>query len=624
MDDHPAARAERAADAPTAVTAPDADPSDGATGPTVPVGAVGRVAGILDGTLDVAVGSVAAWTLIHAAMLAGLPLQVGFVLWAVVTAAAVALRVSRPWVRRPVPAGRAGTLLAMLLAAGAAGLASVMSRGEGDDAWYVVRSTWVADRGVVRDQDLLFSDGSWPATLGPVPNLSSIETLLGAVARYTGLPAGDVVYRYFVPLAAFAAVWALWGAYLAWGARRPALSLMLASTFLVLGGYDAGTFGNMHLGRIWQGKAVLVAVLVPYVYGVLVTAIRGRGGPGPSLRGTALFLGVVGVAAVGLSSTAVFVVPLIAISALPVLLWRREWTRCATVLALGVGPLAAGLVTVLSPVGARNETGGSRGAPWVSALADGRVAIVAVLAALVVILGVVAPAWWGTVSPSLQGALVGVLGVGLLVSVEPFYLIVTAVTGGDAIAHRLAWVLPLPALVGLIASLPVRRLGVPLVPVAAVTIGLLLVSGTPLWSPDNGVHLARPGSWKVRAPEDLVAARWVVDQEPEGRYLAANWVTFLVGTISSEPRPVGTRLNYLATIEDLPDSQYEARLVLQSVANGADARTPENRDPAIEALDALDVSVACVAWNDAFTDDVFGTAGFEVGFALGPWTCWSR
>src|SRR5665647_1631641 len=118
--------------------------------------------------------------------------------------------------------------------------------------------------------------------------------------------------------------------------------------------------------------------------------------------------------AVGLSSTAVFVVPLIAISALPVLLWRREWTRCATVLALGVGPLAAGLVTVLSPVGARNETGGSRGAPWVSALADGRVAIVAVLAALVVILGVVAPAWWGTVSPSLQGALVGVLGVGLL------------------------------------------------------------------------------------------------------------------------------------------------------------------------------------------------------------------
>ena len=89
-------------------------------------------------------------------------------------------------------------------------------------------------------------------------------------------------------------------------------------------------------------------------------------------------------------------------------------------------------------------------------------------------------------------------------------------------------------------------------------------------------------------------------------------------------RPVGTRLNYLATIEDRPDSQYEARLVLQSVADGADARTPENRDPAIEALDALDVSVACVAWNDAFTDDVFGTAGFEVGFALGPWTCWSR
>jgi hypothetical protein len=144
-----------------------------------------------------------------------------------------------------------------------------------------------------------------------------------------------------------------------------------------------------------------------------------------------------------------------------------------------------------------------------------------------------------------------------------------------------------------------------------------------VWSEANGVHFYGLSTWKIRSPDDLNTARWVVSQHPE-HYLAANWVTFLVGTISSVPRPVGTRLDYLSTLKSVAGSQYDERLLLQDIADGAGARVPANAISASTALRDLQVDVACVAWNDAFTNHLFSSSGYTVGFTQGPWTCWKH
>lgn len=589
-----------------------------------------RTGRLVDGCLDVAVAALALWTVLYWTALGGVPLMPVLVVWAVGLAGLVwvRVRVRSPWLRGVPDATAVQTSVVLVVAAGAALLSSVVSRPDGDDASFVARSTWIADRGSLPTGDFVFGEPGWPATFGSSPNVSSVEALHGALARATGLPTGDVVYRYAVPLATFAAVWALWVLLRAWGARRPVASLLLALAFLLLGGYAHATFGNMFLARIWQGKAVLLAVLVPYLYAVVATLWRRTAGetarPGDLARTAAVLVGV-GLAGVGVSSTAVFLVPLVAGATGLGLLVARRWREAVVVvLAACAGPLVAGVMTVLSPVGARNEGGRATDWLWVRVLGDEPVVGALVAGAvLLVAAGVAWPRWFGAVDRPAQVGLALALTAGFLCTVPPLYSVLTALTGGDAIAHRLAWVLPVPAVVGLVASLPARRWGVPVLPAVALALVAVLAAGQPLWAASNGASVGRPGTWKVRDQADLAAARWIVEQDPRGRYLAANWVAMMTGVLTSELRPVGTRMDYVRSLEAVPGARAGERELLQAVADGdTTLRVPGNAGHVERALDELDVEVACVAWSDDFTTGVF--ADWQPGFAYGPWTCWSR
>src|SRR5665647_1334538 len=284
-----------------------------------------RIDHVLDGVLDVAVASLAWWSVLYGALLLGVPLPLVTGGWLLGTAALTWARLRHRWYPIPDTGTAAGAVVAGLTASALAALSSVVSRPEWDDAAFVIRSTWVADHGAPATRDMIFTDGVWPTTFGEDPHLSSIETLLGAVARYPGASVGDVVYRYFVPLATFAAVWAVWLMLRALGARRPASSLVVTMVFIVMGGYAHATWGNFHLARIWQGKVVLVAVLVPYLYAVVIALLRRRG-PGVALSypGVLVLLGI-GAAAAGASSTAVFLIPLVAAAGSASALLDRRW-----------------------------------------------------------------------------------------------------------------------------------------------------------------------------------------------------------------------------------------------------------------------------------------------------------
>jgi len=568
---------------------------------------------LLDATLDVAVASFAVWTVVHALALAGLPLGVGLGVWVAGTPVLVWWRSRGRWLAATPDPAPGPALVGLAACVGAAVLSAVVVRADLDDAFYMVRATWTADHGAVPTGDFLFTEGLWPAVYYPGPDFSSLDALHGALAWASGAAAGSVAYRWFVPVAAFGAVWALWRLLRTWQARRPAAGLLLAGVMLLWGGYAHASFGNMSVARIWQGKVVFVALLVPYLWTALVSvwAPDRR-----QVRSALVVVAVASTAGVGLTQTAVFVVPLVAVAGAGVLLVRREVVAAVVlVVAASVVPVASGLAVVFSA----GEPGGFERnllTPWTVVVANLAVGAVVVGAGLAVGAG----ARWPAVAVLARGqrALAVAVLVAAVFTVPPLFTAVEKVIGGDSISWRVAWVLPVPALVGLLASLPVPRLGwLPAFGVAVV----LVVAGLPLWSPANGAYIA-PGAWKVRDPVDLEVAQWVVDQRP-GTFLAANYLVATVGILSSAPRPVASRPEWTAQLGGLDDARADQRALLQQFADSPD-RSAEVLDEARAALDDLDVTVACVAWADDLSRELFETSGFVPGLSAGPWTCWTR
>ena len=589
---------------------------------------------VLDALLDIGVAGLAWWALLYAAMCRGLPLDRATALWFGGIAVLAALRSRGRWypetVRAPSPWQTAG---ALALTAATSLLASVVVRGEWDDASYVVRTTWVAEHGAPAFRDMIFSNGIWPATPSQEWYVASIETLLGALAHVTGAVPGDVVYEYTVVIATGAAVWASWLLLRAWGARRPLLSLFLTLLFLVMGGFATKSFGNFYLARIWQGKVMFVAVLMPYLYAVLaaLSSLRWTGGPRVRAAGAGTLLGV-GSAAIALSTTAVFVLPLAAAAGLLPLLARRG-RRVDAILfltATSVGPLIGGVATLLAPHGGGRVFAASSQWLWSDVLGGnlppregGLVAVAVVLSAALVAMGLALPRWFATTERTAQYIALSSVVVGLLVSFPPLYPILTSVMGGDEVAYRLAWIVPVPILVGLVASLPALRRGMPAVATSALVVTCLVAGGVPLWSSTNSAHLAPPGAWKVRSPDDLAAAQWIVSMNPTGPYLAPNWVTFATGALTSRLHAVGTRSDYMLALEGVAEAHLKDRLLLQRIVDKG-IRNPTATPDALRALKELKVTVMCVLWNDAMTADLAARAGYVKGFSRGPWTCFRK
>lgn len=547
-----------------------------------------RAARLLDGALECAVVSFAWWTVLyHLALIAPVPASVVWWLWVAGTGVVVGARLRCP--RGPEPTGGSGPNgVAMVVAAAMATLASVLVRPDLDDASYVVRSTWVAERGALRVGDVIFSDGRWAGLPEQTPYLPSFEGLLGMTARTLGVPAADVVYTWYVPVATFAAVWALWSLLRAWRVRAAAGALVLACLFLLYGGADHASWGNLHLGRIWQGKVTLLALVVPLVYAWVARYWDSRPGVG---RATSLVLvGAAGVAAAGLSPAGIFVVPGAVAVAAAAGAFTGRVRRALVLLVVGsLYPLVGGVVMKIAGHTVDAIPGTTAISPWQRTLGTGvpmLVVVVAAVAALVSLLPGAARtrSRIGTLTPALA------VLVGGLIALPPVTRALVSVMGTDAIVWRIVWVVPVPALVGMLAAPPLTRWRTltPVVGLGAAT--ALLLGGTPLWSAANRATITGPGSWKM-AERDLSTARWIVaDRSVGGRYLAREEVVAAVGAMTADLSPVGSRPGYIESYGHQPDAHASARLLLQSWVDGTDR--PDGA--AVQAaLTLLDVRLVC-------------------------------
>ncbi len=559
--------------------------------------------------LDTAVVGFALWTLLyHAALLIG-----GWAASTTAMAAALAgvllmlvgwhgYRLRRRGAPGEGPVEPTTPVVVIAASIGAAALSLIANRPDADDVFYVNRSSAVEALGVLPLRDTMYGDQVFAMIPGQYPPVASFEALLGTIAAVFGVPAASITYYVVPPLGSILAILALWRLLAGWDVRRPQVAFVVALTYLAFGGAFHASFGNTWIERMWQGKILFISILVPTLLVYLVRCIRwGR-------RSDAALATAAAIAGVGLTSTAIYLLPIFfAVGAIATLLLGAA--RRALPMLVPIGYLVViGLVwLLLSGVGetAPAEPGADPSASLAPTTADivtkvlgtGPYLIVGLLAAL---LG------WVAIRERHARVLVLLLVATAALVVSPLGLAAMDVVNlPSSIRWRMLWLVPVPALLGAFAAGAGSRLGRAGATAlgTATAVGVALV-GTPLWSPANGVTLGWP-SWKwadeVQREQEAIAAV----AEPGDIIGVAEATGGMIAAVSGDMWSVNPRSKYTPGMADQAGFCAEERFAVARYAAGRD----ELRLEVQAALDALGVTV--IAVPDSADIDPLVSMGFR-------------
>lgn len=515
----------------------------------------------------------------------GAPFVLVWVLWLVAAGAGIvagarasSARSGRVWLERWVVAA---------WAVGLAGLSLGLNGPDADDAYYVHLSAWIGVHGTFPVRDVLFGDQRFAAIY--FPPVSAYEALAGTVAHLTPLAAPAVVYYVVPPVSAVLSVLALWRLLRAWEVRPAAVGLSVALTFLIVDAAAPRLFGGFFVGRIWQGKVLFVSVGIPLLLAVLQE------------RRSLVLVAAAGITGVGLTTTAMFMVPVIAAG------WLIAGGRRALPAAVAVSgyPVVAGVVTL--GLHGRTPDHYTNADVVPSALAHyvlgtGGLALLGVTAALAGPL-VLPRRPAGAFAASLA------LVVGLLLA-PGVPALVLHVTGLGRVLWRLLWALPVAALLGALAVQ--RRLVVPIVVV-------LVLAAHPIWRLAGGPRRAHAIAYK-QPPGQLRAARLILRHTVTGDVvLAPETLAQTIAAISGRVYTVDTRDFYTNALP--PDQAAPRRLLAGFAAHGL-FRT--GAGSVLAALRAVRVDLACVPAGDAGAQRLLRADRYVLAVHTGGVACLRR
>jgi hypothetical protein len=516
-----------------------------------------------------------------------------WVLWLIAAIAALAFTLTRPAAPAPAPAGDApaaatldGAVAALAWGVGLAVLSLFIVRPDTDDAQYVHLSGWIAANGRFPLRDIMFSDQHLPSLF--FPPLSSYEALIGTFARGIPVSVPDLVYLGVVPVASFAAVLALWRLLRTWRVPLIGLALTVAVVFLL---YDARGHwmpGSYFIGRNWQGKVLYVTILIPVALSLLAD-YSAR----PSRRGL-LLLGAAGIAGVGLTTTAIFTLPVLAVACLIPALRAHPRTALTGMLATSAYPLAMGALTLA--LGGRNpdEYTDSQTTPlYLMHHAYGKEQFAA-LALFAILAGAIA-------IPRRRAAqMVAVTSLALAVMYTngvPDTLF--DFTGLGRVLWRMTWLMPVAALLGTLvvrlvpSRLPLLARGA--IPAAACV--LMLLVGVPIWAPAARGSLASHPAWKLWSHDARAAKAILAQAPPAPRVVAPHTPSQALLAVSGTVTIVNPLDRYTKALKQFhPHGKVKQRVVLEHfVKQGLGVITQKHPERYIRhALRLLRVDVACL------------------------------
>lgn len=485
-----------------------------------------------------------------------------------------------------------GDVLALVSSLALGALAAFLHLADTDDPYYLNRSVWVAERGNAALLDTMFTPEILNSPYGGGIPIASIEALLGVVAHMSGLRAGAVTYLVAGPVAAFLAGWALWRLVRAWAPRRRPLVLVGALVFLLLSGDSM--LGNFWVPRMWQGKVMAVAVLMPLLW-VYLTRIHESTGRQRRWAGVMLLAG--GVAFFGLTPTAVVWGPLMTGAALLSALLLRARALAVGAVLLSVGPVVSGLAVIAFSTGVGGKD------PVALPAFDSFVRILGEQGPMVALsflaLGLATLLARRGVAAALAGS--SAL-VSTLVFAPGLLDLVNAVTGSGPVLWRMLYCAPIPVLAALLLAVKVpdprpsapaawAARALPWV-AAAVVLAAFVGGGRPIWAytgHGGPVSVSSTPEWKLDRPA-LADVRILDEQGLEGTVLLPpRWMKVLT-MYTTDAFPVVPREWFVGNMEE-PREVRRARMLLYHLAAGKPPLPPAGKVRA--AVRLLDLSLAC-------------------------------
>lgn len=555
-----------------------------------------------------------------AAALSGVPWVVVWLLAAAAVVAAVfahRLHASRVEQDAPLP-GWAGDVVASGAALAFAVMSLFVNNQNADDVFYVNRATATAELGRIPVHDVIFtSEEVAPAALP----LDSYSALQGAIGRFVDLHAADVAYYLVPPVMTFLATWALWRLLRAWASRRVILCFALGCVFWLWSAQFGLSPGSFFLARMWHGKVAFVAWLVPTLYLYLTRWLGRRDAL------TAVMLPIAGFAAIGMTGSASFVMPLLVASALLPLLLRREWRGTLIPLAAAAFPALVGFAASRAFPLPTQFTDEVFTVDWYYHEVFG-VGLVAAFAAL----GVWAAPWLARAGPAAAIATGIAVVVALLLAPGVLDVLNDALgLSGSRTLRRAFWVVPFPAVAGLLAAVslapflagasrcrPASRRVAGTLP--ALVVGVLLVLfGTPLWSAEAGSHWTSRPEWKT-GESGLNAARRILGRyDGRGTVLAEQPAMKAISLLTADTKAVNPRDWYAQTTGE-PPQRTEQRLLLTRLVMREGPPPPQAE--VSRALAALGVDLVCLQrWKGRLIRAVEAAGPYRRAYHAGDHLC---
>ncbi|MGO4343194.1 DUF6077 domain-containing protein [Pedococcus sp. 2YAF34] len=527
---------------------------------------------------------------------------------------------SRPSTPVVDPARGALWLTAWAWALVCAVVAMRYARPDGDDAYFVNLSQWVADRGTFPLKDTMLGDQVFPMLSSHSPPIHSFEGLLGALGHVTGLSAGVVTYLIATPLLTALCVLALaWLVSLS-RIRFAPVALSAAVLFLLASGEAGAAQGNFFALRMWQGKAALASLFLPLLVAVALAYVA-RGG-----RRRQLVLALAVVCTIGASNTAVFLVPVL-VAGVALAAWLHVGARRALGVAVTLAyPLACGVAVKLVAPRASVAPDPEAAATWVLPPLQG---VIGQHGFFVVSIVAVAAGWAGLRSAAARAVLVCVVLATAVAMLPPVTDALVAAASLRAVVWRMWWVVPVPllvaGLVGAVAELVHRRLPKVVVPLAALAAAAAVVvipfyGGRWIWSPVNLAYPVSPMAWKV-PPHAEAEAKAALRVSRDGDTVLAPWdASRVLAALSVDVHPVSARAIYLNAYVGTPSAHSRERIALQKFA---DSRTPPVATLR-HLVDVLSVDTACVSKERVNAVTALEQVGFNVAVGEGRLVCLRR
>lgn len=470
-----------------------------------------------------------------------------------------------------------------------------------DDTYYVHFAAWIEAHGQFPTRDVLFSNNVFPAIYYPPVN--SWEAFMGTLSDVAGVKVPTAVYLGATPAGAVLGVLAVWRLLRAWRVQMVALAISVAMVFLCFDASAGQTIGAFFIGRLWQGKVIFVVAMVP-----LLVALLHEYQARPTRRGLAL-LALGGVAAVGLTTTATFVVPLMAIGYLLPVFFRERRVALLGAVALAAYPVAAALVT--------RALGGRTPDVYTDeevvpedlvhrVMAFDTLALVAVLAFLV------GPALIRRASAA-QMVAGATLLVGILYTPGVPRAIFHA-TGLGRVLWRLTWIMPTATLVGVLATAVVPRawpLLARLAPTVAVCVAVVL-AGTPIWDrPGDSIVVGHP-VYKRPLAQAGDARDILRMTHPGDVILAPAEISDTIGILSGDVTTVFPAGLYVYGLHDVAEGHAPSRRVLGKMMYGLTPVQARDHAPDFhKALLKVDPDLVCTRHVNARVRAVLTYFGYR-------------